>query len=106
LIEACARQALCATKIIHSFRDLLPESPGRHQGNLWGLHVAVVVSYTLSIIRLSFSTTMLIVSSKWLRFARRILLASKRYAVCATICAHRGQDARVLVARRASSLRR
>jgi hypothetical protein len=49
---------------------------------------------------------MLIVSSKWLRFARRILLASKRYAVCATTCAHRGQDARVLVARPANGLRR
>jgi hypothetical protein len=43
MIEACARQALCATKIIHNFRDLLPESPGRHQGNSLGLHVAVVV---------------------------------------------------------------
>jgi hypothetical protein len=49
---------------------------------------------------------MLIVSSKWLRFARRILLASKRYAVCAATCAHRGQDARVLVARPANCLRR
>jgi hypothetical protein len=43
MIEACARQALCATKIIHNFRDLLLESSGRRQGNLWGLHVAVVV---------------------------------------------------------------
>ena len=44
MIEACARQALCDTEIIHNFRDLLPESPGRYQGNLRGLHVAVVVA--------------------------------------------------------------
>jgi hypothetical protein len=43
MIEACARQALCAPKIIHNFRDLLPESRGWRQENLRGLHVAVVV---------------------------------------------------------------
>jgi hypothetical protein len=43
MIEACARQALCATKIIHNFRDLLPESRGWRQENLRGLHAAVVV---------------------------------------------------------------
>jgi hypothetical protein len=63
MIEACARQALCDTEIIHNFRDLLPESPRQRQGKLWGLHVAVVVVLYLSIIRLSFFTTMLIVSS-------------------------------------------
>jgi hypothetical protein len=43
MIEACARQAPCGTKIIHNFRDVLPESPRQRQGNSRGLHVAVVV---------------------------------------------------------------
>jgi len=107
MIEACARQALCATKIIHNFRDLLPESPGWHQGNLQGLHVAVVVvsdlEYHPPVVFHDHADRLIqMVEIRAASIAGR----TNAYAVCVAICAHRGQDARALVARPASGLRR